>query len=423
MTLLVPLFLLSSGTYYLKDFSAQQLQSVSYLAITTHGYGFAIGLIFFGFACLVRGYLIFRSGYFPKALGLMVLIAGMSYLVNSFTMLLAPSFAAAIFPGFSETTGTCICASNSAAQHHCVQNTEVSSASKHRLAFALMFITPALWAVNYLVARSAPGVIEPHALALLRWLIASLLFSLGQWGEIWEARAEIAGEWKRYLVLGALGMWICGAWVYIGGRTTAAINISLIYSIAPVLIVLAARLWLKERISLTQGIGVALALAGVLHVVLKGEWSRLGNVTLVPGDGWIFGATIAWAMYSLLLRRWPSRLNASARLALIAMAGVLVMLPFAIFEAVNNPLPVLTLNGIGLALAVAIFPGYGAYLAYSVMQRELGVARVGVVLYLGPIYAAVIAWLVLGEALHAYHAWAMAMVLPGVYLVNRKSGT
>ena len=36
--------------------------------------------------------------------------------------------------------------------------------SKHRLAVALIFITPALWAVNYLVARSAPGVIEPHAL-------------------------------------------------------------------------------------------------------------------------------------------------------------------------------------------------------------------------------------------------------------------
>ncbi len=298
-----------------------------------------------------------------------------------------------------------------------------SSTAKYRLALALMFITPALWAVNYLVARSAPGVIEPHALALLRWLIASLLFSLGHWGEIWEARAEIARDWRRYLVLGALGMWICGAWVYIGGRTTAAINISLIYSISPVLIVLAAALWLKERISVTQGIGVVLALAGVLHVVLKGERTTLGNVKLVPGDGWIVGATIAWATYSLLLRKWPSRLNASARLSVIAMAGVLVMLPFAIFEAMNNPLPVLTLHGVGLVLAAAVFPGYGAYLAYSVMQRELGVARVGVVLYLGPIYAAVIAWLVLGEALHAYHAWAMAMVLPGIYLVNRKSAT
>ena len=78
------------------------------------------------------------------------------------------------------------------------------STPKHRLALALILITPALWAVNYLVARSAPGVIEPHALALLRWLIASLLFSLGHWGEIWEVRAEIAREWKRYLILGAL---------------------------------------------------------------------------------------------------------------------------------------------------------------------------------------------------------------------------
>lgn len=298
-----------------------------------------------------------------------------------------------------------------------------ASTAKYRLALALMFVTPALWAVNYLVARSAPGVIEPHALALLRWLIASLLFSLGHWGEVWDSRAEIAREWKRYLLLGALGMWICGAWVYIGGRTTAAINISLIYSIAPVLIVLAAALWLKERISVTQGIGVVLALAGVLHVVLKGQWTTLGDVKLVPGDGWIVGATIAWATYSLLLRKWPSQLNASARLSVIAMAGVLVMLPFAIFEAMNTQLPVLTVKGMGLVFAAAVFPGYGAYLAYSVMQRELGVARVGVVLYLGPIYAAVIAWLVLGEALHAYHAWAMALVLPGIYLANRKSAT
>ena len=225
-----------------------------------------------------------------------------------------------------------------------------------------MFITPALWAVNYLVARSAPGVIEPHALALLRWLIASLLFSLGHWGEIWASREEIGREWQRYVVLGALGMWICGAWVYIGGRTTAAINISLIYSISPVLIVLAAALWLKERISVMQGVGVALALAGVVHVVLKGEWTTLGNVKLVAGDGWIVGATLAWATYSLLLRKWTSRLNASARLSVIAMAGVLVMLPFAIFEAANNPLPVLTLKGVGLVLAAAVFVLYVAHI-------------------------------------------------------------
>ena len=53
------------------------------------------------------------------------------------------------------------------------------------------------------------------------------------------------------------------------------------------------------------------------------------------------------------------------------------------------------------------------------MQRELGAARVGVVIYLGPLYAAGLAWLVLGEPLYAFHAVGMVLVLGGIYLVNR----
>lgn len=98
LNLLVPLFLLEDGSY-LKAFSPEQLQALSYLAIKAHGYGFGIGLIFFGVACLVRGYLIYRSGYFPKVLGLLMAIAGLSYLVNSFALLLSPSLAASMFPG------------------------------------------------------------------------------------------------------------------------------------------------------------------------------------------------------------------------------------------------------------------------------------------------------------------------------------
>lgn len=293
--------------------------------------------------------------------------------------------------------------------------------SRHRFAIALIFITPALWTVNYLVARSAPGVIEPHLLALLRWLMASFLFALGARSELWTHRRQILADWRHYVLLGALGMWICGAWVYVGGRTTSALNIALIYAISPVLIVAASAIWLKERFKLLQACGVALALAGVVHVVLKGQWQALASVQLVPGDGWILAATLSWTAYSLLLKKWPSPLGPAARLAAISFAGVLVILPFAIWEALVNPLPILTGQGFGLAVAAAVFPGYGAYLAYSVMQRELGAAQVSVVLYLAPIYAAVMAWLVLGESLHAFHAWGMALVLPGIYLVTRPS--
>lgn len=291
--------------------------------------------------------------------------------------------------------------------------------SHRRIALALLFVTPALWAVNALIARKAPGVIEPHLLAMLRWLLASGLFFLGAHAEIWAQRRQVLADWHHYLVLGALGMWICGAWVYIGGHTTSAANIGLIYAISPVLIVLVSALWLGESFSLRQALGVGLALAGVVHVVLKGQWSTLAAVQFVPGDGWILAATLSWTLYSLLLKKWRSPLGLGAQLAVISLTGALINLPFALWEIHASTLPALTLEGGALVLTAALIPGFGAYLAHSFMQRELGAARVSVLLYVSPLYTALLAWLVLGEALHGFHVWGMALVLPGIYLVTR----
>ena len=97
LNLMVPLFL-SSDAAYLAAFTPDQLHALSYLAIRAHAYGFAIGLIFFGFECLITGYLLFKSGYFPRVLGIAIQIAGVCYLINSFALLLAPSLAGALFP-------------------------------------------------------------------------------------------------------------------------------------------------------------------------------------------------------------------------------------------------------------------------------------------------------------------------------------
>ena len=97
LTLVVPLLLAGSGVY-LSAFSAPQRDALAYLAIQLHGYGFAIGLMFFALACLVRGYLIVKSDYFPALLGVMLALAGLCYLVNSMTLLLAPQIAALLFP-------------------------------------------------------------------------------------------------------------------------------------------------------------------------------------------------------------------------------------------------------------------------------------------------------------------------------------
>ena len=73
-----------------------------------------------------------------------------------------------------------------------------------------------------------------------------------------------------------------------------------------------------------------------------------------------------------------------------------------------------------LVLAAALLPGAAAYAAYSFMQRVLGAARVAMVLYLGPIYSAGIAWLVLGERVEPFHLVGAASILGGIWLSTRR---
>jgi hypothetical protein len=95
LTLVVPLLLLPKhGDILASTWEA----TLSFLAIRLHGYGFGIGLLFFGVACLVRGYLVYRSTYFPRTLGVLLALAGLAYLVNSVALLLAPAVAATLFP-------------------------------------------------------------------------------------------------------------------------------------------------------------------------------------------------------------------------------------------------------------------------------------------------------------------------------------
>ncbi len=99
--LLPSLFVLGTASY-LQAFTPEQLQVLAYLSNRSHTYGFNISLIFFGFECLVLGYLIFKSQFLPKILGILMQIAGVGYLTNSFVLLLAPRFVniALVVPAF-----------------------------------------------------------------------------------------------------------------------------------------------------------------------------------------------------------------------------------------------------------------------------------------------------------------------------------
>lgn len=283
-------------------------------------------------------------------------------------------------------------------------------------ALILLWFVPALWSVNYIVARKAPGTIGPHLLALGRWGLAALVLVVLARSELWAQRANIGKVWWQYLILGTLGMLICGAWVYQGARSTQAMNIALIYAASPVLISLGSVWMLGESFSKRQAAGVALALAGVVHVVVKGRWAALSQVQFVVGDLWILAATFSWAGYALLQKKWPSPLSATARLAAICIGGVITLLPFSVWELFQDGLTVWGTDAFLLIVIAGLVPGLGAYWIYGWAQKILGANRTAVALYLGPLYAAFLTWAVLGEAPGWHHLVGGLFILFGVFL-------
>jgi hypothetical protein len=84
-----PLLVLGNASY-LNVFTTDQLNALALLSLRAHAVGYNVALVFFGFHCLLLGYLIVKSGYLPRLIGVLLVIAGPCYIINSFAHFLAP---------------------------------------------------------------------------------------------------------------------------------------------------------------------------------------------------------------------------------------------------------------------------------------------------------------------------------------------
>lgn len=168
-----------------------------------------------------------------------------------------------------------------------------------------------------------------------------------------------------------------------------------------------------------QGIGAITAFAGVVAIVTRGDVAALAGLDFVAGDLLILAAAIAWACYSVLYRDAVlSRASNLALFALVATAGAILLLPFALYEALAGlPMPVSGPAWGGIAGIV----GFASLLAFTGFQfglRTLGASTTGVFMYLMPLYGVLLAILFLGEPFRIFHVVGIALVLGGVALAT-----
>jgi drug/metabolite transporter (DMT)-like permease len=286
----------------------------------------------------------------------------------------------------------------------------------------LMLLPGLFWAGNAIVARSVAGEVPPIALAFWRWTAAAILILPLAWRHLRVDAAVMAKNWPIMIVLTALGISIFNTFLYLGAQSTTALNLVMLQTSMPVLVVLGSFLVFRETLTLRQAAGVVASLAGALTLVSHGDPEILIGLDFKRGDLWMLAAVVSYAAYTVLLRLRPPVHGPSFAFASFAF-GALLLLPFYIGETLLvRPMPV-TKNAFLAIGYVALFASILAYLAFNRVAELRGANTAGMIVYLVPVFGTILAVLLLGESLQAYHGLGIGLIALGLWLATRKPAT
>jgi drug/metabolite transporter (DMT)-like permease len=289
----------------------------------------------------------------------------------------------------------------------------------------LLTIPPILWAGNAVVGRMVAHDVPPIMLNFLRWAIAFVLL-LPFAGPVFGRGSGLWPNWRRFTLLGLLGIGLYNALQYLALQTSTPINVTLVASGMPVWMMLTGWLFFGAGVSRRQIAGAVLSIAGVLLVLARGEWSHLMELRLVAGDIFMILATIAWSLYSWLLIRTtgPSDIRghwASFLLAQVAFGAVWSGL-FAGGEAIFSSATIHWSWPLIAALAyVAIGPAIVAFRCWGAGVQQAGPAVASFFVNLTPLFTALLSSLILGEPPKIYHGLAFILIVGGIIISSGRA--
>ncbi|MDZ7651933.1 MAG: DMT family transporter [Burkholderiaceae bacterium] len=285
----------------------------------------------------------------------------------------------------------------------------------------LLTLPPLFWAGNAVLARMLVGEVPPLALSLLRWVLALALFLPFVWRGLSAAWPALRVAWRDVLWISLTGVAAYNSLQYVAVQTSSAVNVTLIAAATPVFALVFGVLFFGERARGAQWVGAGLSIAGVVWVLLRGEFANVTRLNFVAGDLVMIAANITWAVYTWLLRKRRPQVPFGPFLAAQMLVGTLMILPLAIGEAaLSNATIHWTPTAAAVVLYVALFPSLLAYYCW-----DRGVARVGAVLpvhfaNLTPIFAALLSTLLLGEPPQLYHLVGLVAIVAGIHVANRR---
>jgi drug/metabolite transporter (DMT)-like permease len=286
--------------------------------------------------------------------------------------------------------------------------------------YLLLSLTSLFWAGNIVLGRYVAGHLPPMTLSCVRWIGAFFILLPFAWPHLARDWPVLWARLPLMLGLSATGFAINNALAYWALQYTQALNALLIQSSGPLFVALWSLALFGVRLTWAQFAGIALSLAGVLTIILNGDWTALAHIRFNKGDIMLAGALASFGLYSALMPRRP----VTHQLSLIVFTtgcGALLLLPFSIWEyATGFTLKFDTLT-VATVIYVMVFPSALAYLFFNRGIAMIGPNRAAPFFHLMPVFGSAMAILLLGEQPQLFHLIGYALVLAGIVIASRQA--
>lgn len=278
------------------------------------------------------------------------------------------------------------------------------------------------WGGNTIASRLAVGEVTPMMLIFLRWgAVVALILSIHS-REMIKAWPIMKTRLRWTLVMGGFGMSLFNALFYIAAHSTTAVNLGIIQSTMPGMILIGSFILFGSRINLLQVGGLVLTLIGVGAIVTQGSLEKLIQLSFNNGDLLMLLACLFYSAYAIGLKNRP-KVSGMVMMGYFSIAAFIVTIPLVMIENVFWGSVVPGWKGWMIIIYIAIMPSFLSQVFFMRGVDLIGPGSAGLYTNLVPVFSAIMAIALLSEAFRAYHFIAMILVFSGIGLFeyqNRK---
>ncbi len=271
-----------------------------------------------------------------------------------------------------------------------------------------------IWSLNITVTRYVADYISPVSISFYRWLVAFLVLTPFMLSKVWRERQLVLAHWKQLAVLGAFGMVLYQGLGYSAAHYTSATNMGIINAFIPVFTIFVSMFMLRDIPNRFAVIGSILSFAGLLYVMVQGNFSHLLQSDGYLGDAMMVLAVFFYAFYGVFLKKWQLQIPLLISLYVQIIFALLYHLPFVLWLGLDG----IHSQNLGSVLYAGIFPSLIAPLVWMLAVQHLGPNRTSIFMNLMPVFTALIAWVWLGESWTIYHSIGGAVILVGILLAQ-----